>query len=212
MLINSFLFMDREEIFNNFIKTLTLLVKLSNYVEDNFFLDRLNGRITNLISVFMNYSIVLTSNVAQSQVLYNSLLVSIDGLIEFNQDMRHLNLLEPSLLFFEVNKYLLLTKLDVIKNRKLLQNLEISENKKATLGKTIVSNKIFQKPSKLNPSKQKILNFIKSYPDTRTKDIIKEFSALSDRTVKRNLTELLKTGIIKKRIDMKATYYSHTDS
>ncbi|HEY4504223.1 MAG TPA: hypothetical protein VJI73_00440, partial [Candidatus Paceibacterota bacterium] len=63
----------------------------------------------------------------------------------------------------------------------------------------------------LNPSKQKILEFIKSYPNTRTKDIINEFNALSDRTVKRSLTELMQIGLLKKKIENKAVYYSIVD-
>ena len=64
---------------------------------------------------------------------------------------------------------------------------------------------------KLNKSKKKILEFIKSYPNIRTKDIITEFNVLSNRTVKRNLTDLLRTGLIKKRVDNKAVYYYSSD-
>lgn len=196
----------------NFIKTLTLTVKLNNYTEDKFFSDKLNIKITSLTYHFINYLTVSEANLAQYNLFFYKLIATTDSLIELIQDMIYLKLLEPSPLFFEAKKYLLSTKLDAIKNKKLFSNKEIRENKKDTLEKTTINTKISEKTIKPNSSKQKILNFIKSYPNIRTRDIINEFNVLSDRTVKRNLTELLKTGMIKKRIDNKATHYSHIDS
>ena len=204
--------MDREEILKNFIKTLTVTVKLNNYIDDKFFGDKLNIKITNLTYHFINYLTVSEDNLAQYNLFFYKLMATTDSLIELIQDMIYLKLLEPSPLFFEAKKYLLSTKLDAIKNKKLFFNKDIRENKKDVFEKTTTSTKISEKTIKLNSSKQKILNFIKSYPNIRTRDIINEFNVLSDRTVKRNLTELLKTGIIKKRIDNKATHYSHVDS
>ena len=72
--------------------------------------------------------------------------------------------------------------------------------------KNISVNKINVYP-KINPNKKKILDFIKSFPNTRTKDIIYEFNSISDRTVKRNLTELAREGLIRRKVDNKAVYY-----
>ena len=75
------------------------------------------------------------------------------------------------------------------------------------ISKKIINKKSITKNSNLTESKKRILEYIKSYPNTRTKDIIYEFSALSDRTVKRNLTDLIKSGLVRKRVDNKAVYY-----
>lgn len=60
----------------------------------------------------------------------------------------------------------------------------------------------------LSHNQKKILTFIASVPNARTKDIIDEFSSLSGRTVKRSLRELMEVGLITKRAEHKAVYYS----
>ena len=64
-------------------------------------------------------------------------------------------------------------------------------------------------PSKpLSVNQEKIFNFIRTTPNVRTKDIIDEFRSLSERTVKRSLKELTQSGLIRKRAENKAVYYS----
>jgi len=60
----------------------------------------------------------------------------------------------------------------------------------------------------LNETQEKILEFVRRVPDRRTKDVINQFSALSQRTIKRGLKELNKEGRIIKRIESGAVYYS----
>lgn len=202
--------MNREEILNNFIQVLTTTLRLRNFIDDDFFTNKLDGKIKNLSTIFINFLVVSVNDAAQHNLFFYKLINEIDNLSELTQELVYLNLLEPSPLFFESKKCLLSIKLKIIKNKKeVVKKESVSESKKVFFekNKKVSTNKAI----KLNKNKQKILNFIKSYPDTRTKDIINEFNALSDRTVKRNLTELLKTGIIKKRIDNKATFYSYTD-
>ena len=57
-------------------------------------------------------------------------------------------------------------------------------------------------------SKDKILDFIRKTKKTRTRDLIEQFSAFSERTVKRTLKELTDNGILKREEDEKAVYYS----
>ena len=204
--------MEKEEMLNNFIKTLTFLIKLNNQIEDGFLGNKLNIKINNLAKNFIHYSIENKEGAAEYTSYFYHLSTSIDNLIEIIEDIPHLGLLKSSPLLLEVEKYLLLIKLDIMKRNQHFSSNKYTENKKAGFVKNSVGVKVNNKPIKLNQSKLKILNFIKSYPDTRTKDIINEFSALSDRTVKRNLMELLKTGMIKKKIDNKATYYSHAEN
>lgn len=60
---------------------------------------------------------------------------------------------------------------------------------------------------KTNSTREKILDFVRSGPGRRPKDVIDRFSALSERTVKRNLKELSEEGLIVKKSENRATYY-----
>lgn len=82
--------------------------------------------------------------------------------------------------------------------------VKITEGKKES---KIISSKSSRVPS-LTHNQKKILMFIRSFPNARTKDIIDEFKMLSGRTVKRNLRELMAAGLVTKRSEQKAVYYS----
>ncbi len=203
--------MDKEVLLNNFIKVLISVIKLNDQLEDRFFNDKMSQRINDFVCNFINYSSTNSKeNSQQRNLIFYKLFAVIDSLNELTQDMLYLNLLKTSRLLLETKKGLLQFKLELITNKELFTSKELSENKNNFPEKNTNISKI-EKKIKLNPSKQKILNFIKSSPNIRTKDIINEFSVLSDRTVKRNLTELLKTGMVKKKMDNKATYYSQTE-
>lgn len=64
---------------------------------------------------------------------------------------------------------------------------------------------------KMNSTREKILDFVRSGPERRPRDVIDQFSALSERTVKRNLKELSEEGLIVKKIENRATYYSASE-
>jgi len=61
---------------------------------------------------------------------------------------------------------------------------------------------------KLTKTQEQILEFVRKEPDCRTKDVMTQFSVLSQRTVKRGLKELSEEGRIAKRIERGAVYYS----
>ena len=61
---------------------------------------------------------------------------------------------------------------------------------------------------RLTKTQESILEFVRQEPDCRTKDVISQFSALSQRTIKRGLKELNEEGRIIKRLDGVAVYYS----
>ena len=61
---------------------------------------------------------------------------------------------------------------------------------------------------KESSNKERIFNFIKRSPNSRTKEIIDEFNILSERTVKRNLKELTTEGLVRKLAKDKGVYYS----
>src|SRR3989344_2209196 len=112
--------MSREETLNNFIKTLTLLVKLNNQVGDNFFRNKLNLKINDWAYNFVGYITADKNNVEQEKLFFHKLLFTSYNLIELTHDILYLGLFEPSPLFLEIEKCLLLIKLDSMKENKLL--------------------------------------------------------------------------------------------
>ena len=71
-----------------------------------------------------------------------------------------------------------------------------------------VVRKIVRGKGRLSETQEKILEFVRREPDCRTKDVVNQFSALSQRTIKRGLKELNEEGRIIKRSDGVAVYYS----
>lgn len=178
-----------------------------------------------------------TSNVAQFQVLAERCLADISKTIDTLKEFRYLELVKSPPLLLKAEYNLLTVKLGILKRIKersstldlekgrTSENLNVEPNRGLASdlqkGRTSASLKIEPRSSildmekgrtsaslsELTPSKKKILEYIKSYPNTRTKDIIYEFNALSGRSVKRNLMDLLRSGLVRKRVDNKAVYY-----
>ncbi len=64
-----------------------------------------------------------------------------------------------------------------------------------------------RKTPRLTENQERILGFIRQSEVARAKDIIDEFSVLSERTVKRNLKELMSSGLVQKRLENRAVFY-----
>lgn len=197
--------MEPENRIQQVTRLIVMLTTLRNLVQDRFFLTKFDDKINN----FMGKFIALVSktgmdNIAEHKFDSQEFIDSISRLVELINDLKYLNLVEDSILYFQLERDLLGMKLNFLRS---IANLKDSESKKETSGVAIKKPQT-KEVIKLNSSKQKILDFIKSYPEKRTKEIIYEFNALSDRTVKRSLNELLKAGLIKKRVDNKAAHYS----
>ena len=82
------------------------------------------------------------------------------------------------------------------------QPTDLLNNDTSSVRKTI------RHKGRLTETQKNILEFVRREPDCRTKDVIDQFSALSQRTVKRGLKELNEEGKIIKRSDGGAVYYS----
>ena len=205
--------MDREGLSLHFIKTVLLLAKIQNLTKDSFFLDKFNSKMYNFSLSFLGLFQEESASVAQYQVLLERHLASIDSLRDVLKEFQYLNIVKNSPLLLQVELNLLNIKLEICKRKKGSAPNKNEDSKlnyreqKVNLENTKTIKIISRKNDKLASSKKKILDFIKSFPNTRTKDIVYEFNALSDRTVKRNLTGLLRAGLVKKRIDNKAVYY-----
>ena len=207
--------MNQEELLKNFINVLIQITKLSIQLEDSFFANKLGNRISKFIRSFIDYCVFAKNAKSKDELGFYKLLIICDTLAELAEEMVYLGFLNFSVTVPEAKKNLLIFKLNLIRYQSQILDQEVNKNTIEKTNDRQETNSVVKKSKKfikLNLSKQKILSFIKTYPDIRTKDIISEFSALSDRTVKRNLTELLRIGIIKKRVDNKATHYSYTGS
>ena len=153
------------------------------------------------------------ASVAQYQVLLERHLASIDSLRDVLKEFQYLDIVKNSPLLLQAELNLLNIKLEICKMKSRLisdgrGNIHSNYHQEnISQENTKITKIISKKTDKLASSKKKILDFIKSYPNTRTKDIVYEFNAFSDRTVKRNLTDLLRAGLVKKRVDNKAVYY-----
>ena len=202
--------MDKKSALYIFIGTLRLLLDITQLLKDEFFLKKIDKKLETLV---FDYLSLLNADQGDDFV-FQSVVIKvtsdIDSLLEALNDLYHLGLLEQTPLFLEIHKHFLELKLETLKQWRILSRTKpltvIAEDKKLFKAKTTPPI-IVKKDSKLNQSKKSILDFIKSFPNSRTKDIINEFNALSDRTVKRNLINLLRNGLIKKKVDNKAVYY-----
>src|SRR3989338_4570139 len=183
-----------------FVKVLLLLMRLNNLVKDRFFFTKLNNKIYDFTFAYLQVLLKEGEdiNVAQYYILVERSVVGADLALEYIKELEYLKLLQSSPLLLQTELDLLTIKLETSKKK---QGIAIKKAIARQVHKEII------KQESLTPTKKKILEYIKSFTNTRTKDIIFEFSALSDRTVKRNLIDLIRSGLIKKRIDNKAVYY-----
>ena len=210
--------MEREDRIKYFTKIIIMLVVLRNLVKDKFFLVKLDSKTHRLIESFLDLMVNEDkSDVAQYEIIFQEFADCIETTMELINDLRYLNLIEYSpLLYLRLEKNLLALKLRFLKGvnntrvfeLKTVKRAESQYNNSEEITRPKLKN---NEVTKLNQNKEKILNFIKSYPNKRTKEIIYEFNAISDRTVKRSLNELLRAGLIKKRVESKASYYSRAD-
>lgn len=202
--------MEKDIVLKLFIRSLTLSIKIHSATRDRFFADKFGDKIYalafNCIKLFDSNN----DDLLGRGVLFEKALFSIDDLLGTAQDIAYLKFFQTSRLFLQTKINLLRLKLELTRQRNNdpMGIKPEARSKNDRPAQPVELRKKPEKDTKLNQSKRKILDFIRSSPGIRTKDIIHEFNALSDRTVKRNLMELLQTGLVQKRIENKAVYYS----
>lgn len=209
-----------EERTKNFINTVISVSRIFSGLKDKFLARKLYDKLSDFISTyvpsprdnvaqpgFSNINVAKSDNIVQHQDVaqyYHQLKITTDSLLELLDYLEHSKTVATTPLLY-ARRSLFAFKLQLIR-------IQFESNPPAggveKERKTVFSDvpKI-KKEINLSVNKQKILNYIKRSPDSRTKDIIYEFSVLSDRTVKRNLKELVNGGLVKKIIKDKAVYY-----
>jgi len=186
-------------------------------------------KFNNVISVAKPDDITQCECVAQCRS--RDLLNSINNLLDYLEYLAHISennttpllVAERSLLRLKLH---ILRKSNVVKRAKGVSEMSFKSNIVSTKSdiprpSNVVNSVIGkQRPTSLaqhkknfstgTTNKERIFNYIKKMSDVRAKDIMREFSALSDRTVKRCLKELTDDGLLKKRSDGAAVYYLAT--
>jgi predicted transcriptional regulator len=192
-----------EESLKNFINSVIFLVKLFAGLKDKFLAQKLYDKIFLLVAGYIK---LFNSKEEEGDSSHNIAAVelknTVNSLLEFLDYLEHLKLsLSTPLLYARRN--LLDFKLNLVRFH--YQSIQKpKENKPVAL----ISKNIQLRSSKESSNKNKIFNFIKRSPNSRTKEIIEEFNILSERTVKRNLKELTTEGLIRKLAKDNRVYYS----
>ncbi len=181
-----------------FLKTVAALLDARQGVVDPFFNQRFGSMADQLL---------------ESYLAYRSDCANVRGYVEILKNGS--NLIEEVLYLGHGDKISLLIAQELVL-RSLRDALFAARVAAVDSQKTepIVTRK---KPAEIKPivqpkdqglSRQKILEFVRRVSECRARDVIEEFSALSERTVKRGLKELSEEGLIVKKSENRAVYYS----
>lgn len=196
-----------EESLKNFINSIVFLVKLFAGLKDKFLAQKLYDKISAFIACYVKlYS--LEGDEAKS-MSHNVCLIelknTLNGLLELLDYLEHSKSVSTTPLLY-ARRNLLDFKLNLIKSYR--EPIQPESKPKENKPSVFVPKNIQPKNLKESSNKERIFNFIKHSPNSRTKDIIGEFNVLSERTVKRNLKELTTEGFVRKWAKDNGVYYS----
>ena len=196
-----------EDIAKTFHRTSVSLARLLFGVKDPYFMRKVFEKSENLTRSYVNFE----KGVGESFMTNRDGLISvINEIADLCDYVEHLKL-SPNSPLLVLRKNVLLFKLQILKQGKKSDDAVVmSEKKKAEPKKSaIVSGPVLirEKDKKIEGNRQKILDFVRRFPNTRTKEVIDEFNVLSVRTVKRSLKGLVDDGLLQKRIEANAVFY-----
>ncbi len=197
-----------EDSTKNFVNSIIFLVKIFNGLKDKFLSQKLYDKISGFVADYIklsNFGEEDADSVSHNVAL-KDLLNSVDNLLELLDYLEHSKAVSVTPLLY-ARKNLLDSKLNLVK----LRYQSIQPKPKSKEGKPIihhVSKNVRSKNLKESSNKERIFSFIKKSPNSRTKEIIEEFNILSERTVKRNLKELMTEGLVRKFAKDKGVYYT----
>lgn len=193
---------------HHFIQLLAALASAHQSVGDQFFTARLNRKTEELISGYFSIQKSEQSgdgaDVAQYRKQFEHL-KAVDSLIDLIEELRHLKMGRPLPLSIALDR-LLRYRLNVGKNIKGSKPQTPAKKEKSEQSEPDEFMYLPSKPA-VSQTAEKIVNYVRHASRARTKEIIDEFSALSERTVKRSLKELTQKGILKKIMKDRAMYY-----
>ena len=197
-----------EESLKNFTNSIIFLVKLFAGLKDKFLAQKLYDKTSGLIAGYIRlFNQAKEEDSMSHNVSFLELKNNLDSLLELLEYLEHYKFVSTTPLLY-ARRNLLDFKLNLVR----LHHQPVQSIPKPREDKPVVSATKNVRPKSLRESsnKERIFSFIKRSPNSRTKEIIGEFSILSERTVKRNLKELIGEGLIRKLAKENGVYYSAT--
>ncbi len=216
----------------SFINSVIFLVKLFAGLKDKFLAQKLYDNISGFVAGYIRLSnskeeegkmshnsrfatsdeIAKRYNIVQHASMSHNIVAiefknSIDNLLELLDYLEHSKSVSITPLLY-ARKNILNFKLDLV--RLYYQSIRSTHKQKENKAVVLVPKNVPSKKLKESSNKERIFDFIKRSPNSRTKEIIGEFNILSERTVKRNLKELTTEGLIRKWSKDNGVYYSAT--
>lgn len=205
--------MDQDRRYSKFIDAVIFLVKIFEGLEDRFMAEKLYTKLNSFMVDYINFFQFWDGEQRVGVAQYSKLkevVNSIEGTLDLLDYLEHAKLLQDTPLLYS-RRNLLNVKLELLSFYPKSDHHSDSQ-KEETVGDVVATtaetSKVISKSLRENSNKEKIFNFIKRSSAARTKDIIEEFSILSQRTVKRNLKELIQDGLLAKQVKSNAVYYS----
>lgn len=195
-----------EDSLKNFTNSVIFLVKLFAGLKDKFLAQKLYDKISGLIAGYIKLFNLKREEdeITSHNVSFIELKNVADSLLELLDYLEHSKFVSTTPLLY-ARRNLLDFKLNLVRLHH--HSTQLKPKPKENKPPVFVSNNIQTKNLKESSNKERIFNFIKRSPNSRTKEIIEEFNILSERTVKRNLKELINAGLIKRSSKDRAVFY-----
>ncbi len=200
-----------QEIISRLSKTVIILAKIAARTDDAFVIRKIYKY---LMSLLQNFIFLGKGEQNDHVAQYRTFQFALDSITEFLDYLEH-HEMAPAIPLLRARKSLLELKLSAAKVRPRRTPAAEAPPDKMPEQKTLTRHAPIprhipsyrENVSDLGANKERIFRFIQQSPNARTKDIIEEFRLLSERTVKRNLKELIEGGFIQKKAEHKAVYY-----
>ncbi len=198
--------MQNGERLTLFVTAVILGAKLISRISDAFFAAKVRAVFTRFVEQFA-ISQRGQPNVAQYNLLEQEVKTT-DTMLMLIDDIEYLKFSSPAPLlsarcaFLRYKAYLLMAESAAPPVGHSLAKQDRSQKEVSPV--PLVSS------GALGGSKERILAFIQRSSKVRVRDVIREFTTLSGRTIKRNLKDLIAAELLKRVIVGNVVYYTHS--
>ncbi len=203
--------MHQQESLSKFTSAIVQLSRLAATLQEQFFLQKLKNLLQDI--AFAQISFLHCgqgdNNVAQYIEAQRHLQVTINHALEFLTYIEYFKH-SPLLHIRSAQLALLRLKFFIGDTKNTTEKIQEKNEQEVKTRQSLDTDNFPKKIStQLNGNQEKIFDFIKESHQVRAKEILDEFSPkLSGRTVKRNLRQLLKSGLILRRSENHAVFYT----
>lgn len=191
---------EEKRMVDQFVTIVILNAKLSVSIRDSFFASKLRNIFTRFIYAHVA-SWKNQGNVAQS---IDTRIDACSEMLNILEEVEYLKL-TPLTPLFSLRCALMRLQLELVCQKRIMDVAKHAP--KENIEKKQLSNSHAMQSHPFPNTKTMILDFIKRSPMIRMRDVVREFSLLSDRTVKRNIKELADSGLVKKVVHENIVHY-----